>query len=148
MVYTDKRAISSDDVYLESENELLYTARQKKEMIFKLYESGILLDEKGEMRTSVKEKVLALLGYKELDHHKGLSRLHEEKAQCENEKLVKAELSVDEFDDHVIHADEHTRFILSEYQDLDESAKQRLYSHVKEHQEKIKSKDQKITGEN
>ncbi len=148
VVYADRRAVSSDDVYLESENELLYTPRQKKEMIFKLYDSGILADENGEMRTSVKEKVLALLGYKELDHHKGLSRLHEEKAQRENEKLVKTELRIDDFDDHEVHVDEHTRFILSEYQDLDESAKQRLYLHVKEHQEKIKSKDQKITGEN
>ena len=34
VLYLDKRAIGSDDVYLENENELLYTNRQKKEMIF------------------------------------------------------------------------------------------------------------------
>lgn len=136
-VYADKRAVSSDDVYLESENELLYTARQKKEMIFKLYSSGILADEKGEMRTSVKEKVLSLLGYKELDYHKGLSRLQEEKAERENEKLVKNPVGVDEIDDHNIHIDEHERFVLSEFDDLTEEQKGRFYEHVKVHRERL-----------
>ena len=34
--YTNESVASCDDVYLESENELLYTPSQKKEMIFKL----------------------------------------------------------------------------------------------------------------
>lgn len=148
VVYADKRAVSSDDVYLESENELLYTPRQKKEMIFKLYDSGILADEKGEMRTAVKEKVLTLLGYKELDYHKGLSRLHEEKAQSENEKLIKADVTVDEIDDHSIHVDEHQRFVLSEYADISETVKQRFYAHIKMHEQKLNIKNQENTGEN
>lgn len=137
VVYFDKRIAGSDDVYLESENELLYTNRQKKEMIFKLYESGLLTDENGKFRPSVKEKVLSLLGYKELDYQKGLARLHEEKAQTENDKLKKAFIEVDEFDDHSIHEEEHTRYILSEYQDLTKEQKNNYYIHIEQHKQKI-----------
>ena len=137
VLYVDKKAIGSDDVYLESENELLYTNRQKKDMIFKLYQSGLLTDENGKFRPAIKEKVLSLLGYKELDYQKGLARLHEEKAQNENEKLKKTLLLPDEIDDHAIHQEEHTRFVLSEYQDLSEEQKQNYYAHIKEHKQKI-----------
>ncbi len=64
----EKNALVSDDVYLENENELLYSNRQRKDMIFKLYDSGILTDEDGRLRPSVKAKVLSLLGYKDLDY--------------------------------------------------------------------------------
>lgn len=144
VVYLDKRILGSDDVYLESENELLYTNRQKKEMIFKLYESGLLTDENGKFRPSIKEKVLSLLGYKELDYQKGLARLHEEKAQTENNKLKKEFIEIDEFDDHSIHQEEHTRFILSEYQDLTKEQKNNYFIHIEQHKQKLNH----VNGEN
>ncbi|MBR5192093.1 MAG: hypothetical protein IKW33_01620 [Clostridia bacterium] len=137
ILYADNKSATSDDVYLESENELLYTPSQKKEMIFKLYNSGLLLDEDGILRPSTKEKVLALLGYKELDYQKGLARLHEEKAQAENEKIKSKLVEVDEVDDHSIHADEHVRYFLSEYENLTDKQKENLFYHVKEHKQRI-----------
>lgn len=68
VVYADKSAVNTDEVYLENENELLYSHSQKKEMIFKLYQSGLLTDESGRLRPATKEKVLSLLGYKDLDY--------------------------------------------------------------------------------
>jgi hypothetical protein len=136
IVYADKRVAESDDVYLESENELLYTHAQKNNMIFKLYESGLLHDEDGKIRSSVKEKVLSLLGYKELDYGRGIARLQEEKAQSENERLRRGTVSVDVLDDDAIHVAEHTRFVLSEYGDLTEEQKQNYYAHVSAHKEK------------
>lgn len=137
ILYADNKSATSDDVYLESENELLYTPSQKKDMIFKLYNSGLLLDEDGILRPSTKEKVLALLGYKELDYQKGLARLHEEKAQAENEKIKNSFVDVDEVDDHSIHADEHVRYFLSEYENLTDKQKENLFYHVKEHKQRI-----------
>ncbi len=137
ILYADNKTANSDDVYLESENELLYTPSQKKEMIFKLYNSGLLLDEDGNLRPSTKEKVLALLGYKELDYQKGLARLHEEKAQSENEKIKNKMVEVDELDEHSIHADEHVRYFLSEYESLTLKEKENLFYHVKQHKERI-----------
>ena len=144
ILYADERAVNSDDVYLESENELLYTNRQKKEMIFNLYSSGILTDDEGKLRPSIKGKVLSLLGYKDLDYQKGLSRLHEEKASRENENLRFNIVPIDEIDEHSIHVDEHVRFVLCEYETLKEEQKQNFYKHIREHKEKIKMK----TGEN
>lgn len=138
VLYFENGKNHSDDVYLENENELLYTNRQKKDMIFKLYESGLLTDEDGKLRPSVKEKVLSLLGYKELDYQKGLSRLQEEKAQRENVMLIKENVGVDEIDDNHIHVDEHIRYVLSEFSTLKEEQKQRFYEHISLHKQKIK----------
>ncbi len=140
ILYALKTDIKSDDVFLENENELLYTNRQKKDIVFELYNSGILHDEKGKLRPSVKEKVLTLLGYKDLDNQKGLSRLQEEKAQWENDKIRKNGMNVEEIDDDSIHIDEHVRYILSEYTSLNEQEKQRLYLHVREHKIRIENK--------
>lgn len=134
--YADKHAVNSDDVYIVNENELLYTPRQKKEMIFKLYNSGLLTDDNGKLRPETKEKVLSLLGYKELDYQKGLARLQQDKAQKENDKLRKQCVSIDEIDDNFVHIDEHTRYVLSEFNTLSEAQKQRFYEHIKLHKQK------------
>ena len=139
VLYFENSKNHSDDVYLENENELLYTNRQKKDMIFKLYESGLLTDEDGRLRPLVKEKVLSLLGYKELDYQKGLSRLQEEKAQRENAELIKKSVEVDEIDDHNIHVDEHVRYILSEFSSFTDEKKQRFYEHISLHKQKLKN---------
>ena len=144
ILYVDKSSTESDDVYLDNENELLYTNTQKKDMIFKLYESGLLSDDNGKLRPATKEKVLSLLGYKELDYQKGIARLQEEKAQSENDLLLKGKVEVDEIDDHAIHIDEHTRYFLSEHLSLKKEQKQNFYLHIKAHKSAIKNE----TGEN
>lgn len=141
--YADKSVAKSDDVYLESENELLYTNRQRKDMVFKLLDSGLLHDDNGKLRANVKEKVLSLLGYKDLDYQKGLARLQEEKAQSENERLLNEYIGTEEIDDHSIHVDEHTRYVLCEYQDFDQGKKQRFYAHINEHKQKLNKGENK-----
>lgn len=137
--YIGRSAFTSDDVYLENENELLYNRRQKKEMIINLYKNGLLTDEDGTVRQETKEKLLNLLGYKDLDFRKGVSRLQESKAQGENEKIRKIGLAVEEIDDDAIHIDEHTRYILSEYDELTQEEKERLFKHLAEHKERLKT---------
>ena len=147
VAYADERAVNSDDVYLESENELLTTHNQKKQMVFKLYESGLLTDETGKLRPSTKEKILSLLGYKDLDYQKGVSRLQEEKAEQENERMRKEQVAIEEIDDDPIHVDEHVRYVLSEYKSLNEEQKQRYYKHLREHRERI-NQNKEIRREN
>ena len=141
--YADKTAVASNDVYLESENELLYTNSQRKEIILKLYESGLLFDDNGKLRASTKEKILSLLGYKDLDYQKGIARLQEEKALNENEEMRIKDVFVEEIDDNSIHIDEHVRYVLSEYGSLTEKQKQRYYQHINQHKTTLKQ----ITGE-
>lgn len=112
ILYIKKNAVNSDDVYIENENELLYSDKQRKEMLFTLYQSGLLSDGEGKVRNVTKEKILSLLGYKDLDYQKGVSRLHEKKAQYENEKIRAYGLPTEEIDNDEIHIDEHTRYIV------------------------------------
>ncbi len=135
--YVKNGALSSDQVYLENENELLYTESQKKEMLFKLYESGILFGEDGKIDQTTKEKLLDLLGYKDLDQKRGLSKLQIEKAQNENPIIRKKGLEIEIIDDHAIHVDEHTRYVLSEYEELSVQEKERLLAHVEQHKLKL-----------
>jgi hypothetical protein len=138
---TEKTAITGD-VYLQSENELLYTPIQKKEMLLKLYESGMLEGEDGKISVRTKEKLLTLLGYDDLDYNRGLSELHEEKAQTENEKMRKEYVDPTELDDHQIHVAEHVRYFLTECDELDEKQKQNYILHVKKHKQMQTFNDQ------
>lgn len=140
VLYVDNECVGNDDVYLDSENELLYSNSQKKEMIFRLYESGLLNDEEGQIRPVTREKILSLLGYKDLDYKKGMARLQEEKAQRENEQIKKRDMGIEEIDDDRIHVDEHSRYILCEYESLTEEQKQRLLNHVSLHKQRISMK--------
>ena len=137
--YANEQCATSCDVYLDSENELEQTPSKKREMILKLFNSGILHDENGVLRHQTKEKVLSLLGYKDLDYQKGLSRLQEEKAQIENETIRKSGATIEDFDDDVIHIDEHIRYVLSEYVQLSKEEKLRFTEHIKAHKDRIKT---------
>ena len=134
--YFDGSLSVSDDVSIQSENELLYTESQRKEIIIRLYESGVLTDAEGKISQPTKEKVLYLLGYKDLDPNKGVSRLQEIKAVNENLTIKTKGLSVEEIDDHEIHIHEHTRYVLSEYNDLRKEEKERIFNHIREHKDK------------
>ena len=141
--YLDKTALCSDDVYLQNENELLYSRRQKRETVMKLYSSGLLQDENGKLRAETKEKLLALFGFKDLDYQKGMSRLQEQKAQQENDVIRRSGLTTEEIDDDRIHIDEHIRYILSEYDELTAQEKERLFAHVKAHKDKLNENQNK-----
>ncbi len=108
-------------------------------MIFRLFDSGLLTDDEGRLRPATKEKVLSLLGYKDLDYQKGLARLQEERALKENELIRQGEKDIEEIDDDQIHVDEHIRYVLSEYLSLSEEQKARYFAHIKAHKERIKS---------
>ena len=135
--HIDKDKVNSEEIYIEKENELLLTPLQKKDITFRLLETGLLNDEKGVIREEIKEKILISLGYKDLDYQKGLSSLQTEKAQYENGLLRQKELLVEEVDTHEIHVEEHTRYVLSEYSELTDTQKQNIFNHVKAHKKII-----------
>ena len=136
--YIKVPSIPSDDVVIDSENELGQTKAQRRDAILRLYESGLLANSEGEISNYVKEKILSLLGYSDLDSRKGISRLHEEKAQSENEEIRNKGKEIEIIDDDAIHEFEHTRYILSEYNSLTNEEKERLFSHVESHRERAK----------
>lgn len=128
--YVDERVAASDEVYLISDNELFYSPANKREIILKLYSSGILQDGDGKVPLIVKEKLLTSLGYRDLSAGRGLCTLQQEKALWENERLKTAKIKPEAVDDDAAHIEEHTRYYLSEIENLSDEERENILYHV------------------
>ena len=136
LYYFNSSDISSDDVVFDTENELSYTPAQKKNAVFELLNTGLLTDKDGKIPERTKVKILEILGFGTIDNSRDLDALHMGKAEAENLRFMKGEVSADEYDDHNLHIAEHTRFILSsESENLrkDPKKKQYVINHIREH---------------
>ena len=132
--YFDSSDITSDDVVFDTENELSSTPAQKKSAVMELLGTGLLHGSNGKMNARTKAKVLEILGYGSLSNAQDLTELHIERAEEENLRFVSGSVNVEEYDDHAVHIDEHTRFLLSgEFKTKDEVAKKNALAHLNEH---------------
>lgn len=129
--------LTSDDVLLETSNELEETLEDKKSMILSLYDKGLLSDEKGVVPSSVKARILSLLGIRAWENYVDTKDLQRERAVKENNELIELAEPLD-IDDHEIHIDEHTRFIISDFGNkLSNQKREKLLQHIKLHKEKL-----------
>lgn len=124
--------LTSDDVVLDTENELNQTPTQRKSMLLDLYKAGLLNDENGKLSNRNRAKLLEALGMGIWENQGDLTQMHIRRAIKENLNLTS--VIPYEIDDHQIHIDEHTKFLLS-----DESTKcsaehrKKLIDHIKAH---------------
>ncbi len=138
MFYFKGSEIGADDVVLETANEIGDTLAQKRNMIFKLLEAGLLADENGKISNRVRSKTLEMLGYGIWETQNDISELHMRKAGKENLVMLGgASQEVLEIDDHKLHIDEHIAFMLgSEYEKMikrNPSIKQVFLNHINQH---------------
>ncbi len=138
--YLDAKAVNSDDTFIKGENELLENQARKKEIVLSMYEKGLFSDENGVIRPETKQKLLAVLGFKDFDYQKGLLELQAEKANNENARIREEKLPIEEIDDDLIHIEEHTRYAFSEYDELNVREKQNLFEHISEHKKRLNKK--------
>lgn len=135
LMYFSSSDLSSDDVTFDTENELNYSPAQKKTAVYEMLNSGLLSDEGGKLSEYTKSKILDLLGYGSLAGAKQTVSLHRSKAEKENLDAEEKEPTVAEYDDHEVHIEEHTKYLIS----LDISGeekkklKENLLNHIKEH---------------
>lgn len=120
--------ISSDDVVFTTDNELLSTPAMRQNMMFELYKLGLLFDENGKMSQSAKHRFMDALGYGGWDGDIDMSRIHISRAETEN---LKGGYSISEFDDHGLHINTHTAYLLTECPSGKKAA--RLEEHIREH---------------
>lgn len=139
--YVDKKVLTSDDVVIVNENELLYGDNKRKEMLLELYKSGVFNGVNGKLGAETKSKLLSLLGYADVDTESSLLALHEEKAKSENQKLTKGVVDADIYDEHHVHIDEHTRYVLSEDENLSSKQKHQFAEHIKSHKQILKENE-------
>lgn len=131
--------ISSDDVVLETSNELSESIASRKNMVLEILKLGLLNGEDGKLDEHTKAKVIEMLGFGSWENSTDLMSLQIKRARCEN---VSAEdIIVLEVDNHDVHIKEHTKHILERNltsgEDFD-----KLITHIRMH-EMIKHKGNK-----
>ena len=129
--------LTNDDVVLDTTNELTESAAQKKSILMELYNAGLLSDENGKITNRTKVKILESLGFNTWENSQDISVMNSKKAIKENLK-INDDLEPLEVDDHAIHIEEHTRFLISdEAEKFSNAHKQKILNHIKKHKEML-----------
>ena len=127
--------LSNDDVVLDTTNELTQTATQRKTVLLELFDKGLLSDENGKISNRTRVKILDSLGFGSWENSQDIAIMHTKKAIKENLSLENVEDPL-EVDDHDIHIEEHTRFLISdEHKKFSDEHNQKIFEHIRKHKE-------------
>ena len=128
--------ITSDDVILEADSEINLSPAQRRAVVYDMIDKGLFCDENGKMSVSVKNKLLETLGYKSFVGERDTQQLHRNRCSQENALLRKGGTAeVKDYDDHAVHIDCHTAYLLSEQ--LTKEQEERICAHLNEHKKYI-----------
>ena len=121
-------------------SEVAATPAEKRETLLKLFEAGLLTDEEGKVSKEHRNKILDAFGFGDVQNARDISSLHTAKASDENVLFLSGEVAVEEFDDHELHINEHTRYLLSAVFEKKgrETIKERALKHLREHKAALK----------
>ncbi|HRX13632.1 MAG TPA: hypothetical protein P5087_01220 [Eubacteriales bacterium] len=112
LYYFSASDINSDDVVLDTENELNDSPASRKNMVLELLRTGVLYDKNGKLSENTKVKILEMMGLGNWENACDLIRLNRDKAEKENLSIKKAQELLD-VDDHAVHIETHTAFVIS-----------------------------------
>lgn len=132
--YFNSNDISSDDLVFDSESELIDTPANRKNMVLELLKMGVLSEEDGKLSKRTKLKVLEVLGLGNWETVRDIDELHIKKATRENLNANTLD-TPDDVDDHDLHILEHSRFVISEESGLNDTEKERLFEHIRQHKQ-------------
>ena len=131
--------ISSDEVILESDSDVNLTPAERRNVVYEMIDRGLLSGDDGKMSRSVKNKVLSFIGYGGFAGGRDIAKLHSERAAEENTAMRSGEAEVKEYDDHAVHIEEHTAFLLSS--GCDKETEARVCAHLNRHKLKLKEEE-------
>ncbi|MCM1359664.1 MAG: hypothetical protein NC132_04590 [Corallococcus sp.] len=123
--------IGSDDVVFETENELTDTPATRRTMLMDLLNAGILYDADGKLSQGAKVKILTMMGFGNWENAQDLAQMHVARAEKENVDIDSAEIL--EVDDHQLHVEEHTRFVVSGQTDERPDYREKVLAHIRAH---------------
>lgn len=129
--YFSANDISSDDIVFDSDNELIDTPANRRNMVVELLKMGVLSDEDGKMSASTKLKVFEMLGFGNWESGRDLDEYHKKYAMKENETFASDMSEADEIDNHAIHINEHMKYLLGN--SLADAVKEKVKLHIKQH---------------
>lgn len=136
--YWNNSDLTSDDVYLDSSNELEESSYDKKSTLLDLYSKGLLSDSYGKLSEENRLKILSMLGFKNWDTYEDIDELHKEKAIKENLDIKNIEEPL-EIDNHELHIGEHTKFLISDKgSKISKEEKEKMINHINKHKSYLK----------
>ncbi|NLL56369.1 MAG: hypothetical protein GX242_04045 [Clostridiales bacterium] len=125
--------ITSDDLVFDLTNELSDTLASRKNTAMEIYRMGLLTDQNGKLSDSSRLKLLEMMGLGNWESVVNVEELHQKKAYKENENATSETPKIDDFDNHSIHIEEHTRYLISQESNLTDDARKKLSKHIREH---------------
>lgn len=131
--YWQHSDITSEDVVLETSNELTETPTTRKNLLMELLSSGVLADTEHGLSARMRARVLDALGFGVWENTLDIVQLHTKRAHEENitDGTLKDPL---EIDDHDIHIQEHIKYIISGECEKDHPNKMKaLQEHIQKH---------------
>ena len=127
--------ITSDDIVLETSNELNETIATKRNTVLELYKLGLFSGNDGQISERNKAKIIEMLGFGNFESGQDEVSLQVKRAKKEN--ITNKPIVVLEVDDHQVHIAEHTKKLL-ELGEKDEKQKRKLIEHIRAHKQFIK----------
>ncbi len=146
MYYWDQNEICSDDVVFDASTDTMDSLGQKRTMLLDLIKEGLMYDEDGKFSQSMRKRCLDLLGFGMWENAVDIHSLQINRAKEENISATNnAELKIMPIDDHKIHIDEHTAYILGGEIKKKLNSQQiveKLLKHIEEHKKLLKKSEQ------
>jgi len=107
--------ITSDDVIVDTDNEMTNTPAQRKQLTLELLQAGLFNDpDTGRMTRETRAHLLEIFELGNTEAAIDLDDLHNGRARRENLLILgRQQPKVEPFDNHSLHVAEHTKFILS-----------------------------------
>lgn len=107
--------ITSDDVIVDTDNEMVNTPAQRKQMALDLIQTGMFNDpDTGAMTRETRAKLMEVFQLGNWESAVDMDVLHEARAQREQMELEKRIIpKIMDIDNHAMHIKEHTRYALS-----------------------------------
>ena len=131
--------ITSDDVIVDTDNEMTNTPAQRKQLAMELMNAGMFIDpDSGKMTRETRAKLMELFQLGNWEAAIDIDEQHTVRAQRENLQLERStKPEVMQLDDHGLHIAEHIKYALSaEYRKLSGAKPElgnALLSHIEEH---------------
>lgn len=126
--------ITSDDVVLDTDNEMGESPSSRKAMVMDLIKNGLVLGEDGKLSSRMRGKVLEALGFGNWEDTQDILELQLKRAKREN--YGAEPLEVLSIDDHALHIEEHTKYLL---ENIKAKNKQELLEHIELHRTAMNS---------
>lgn len=133
--------LTSDDVIVDTDNEMTNTPAQRKQLALELLQVGLFSDpDTGKMTRETRAKLLEIFELGNWESTIDIEELHSVRAQREAFEFEGGKPpQIMELDNHSLHISEHTKYALSaEFRhqiDLDPDKAQVWFEHIAQHKE-------------